>query len=245
MFVSSNDKNKLFKLYDSIGMRERAKKANSAIIKINLARPPEKNHPRTSPQLIKSVITYLSNHNVKCVIAESADGYLEENIRMIGLSDFVKKYQVSLIDLDFEDVKNIKVNDEIHYIPKCLKNFDIRIAIPATSKRQDAVYSNNIKLFVGAVPRKFYQLSESVRWRPKVHIDLHKSVANIFGGIMKYVPFDFYINGGLAINEYYGEFELPEVMVGNDALELDEYILKKYFKIEMPEYIKNYNDSIR
>jgi len=238
MFFNSTDKEKLFELFDNVGLKNKAKTSNSALIKINLARPPEKGHPRTSAHLIKCVVTYLSEFGVSCAIAESADGYLAENIDEVGLGDFVKENQVKLIDLDFEEVEEVSVEDEIHYIPKCLKDFDIRVAIPATSKRPNSIYSNNIKLFVGAVPRKFYQIGEPVRWRPKVHIDLHKSVANIYKAVMDYSPFDFYINGGIAMDESSGEFELSEILVGDDALELDKYLLSKYFNIETPEYMQ-------
>ena len=54
-----------------------------------------------------------------------------------------------------------------------------------------------------------------------------------------YAPFDFYINGGLAVDERRGEFHFPQILIGNDALELDEYVLKTYFPgLEAPEYLK-------
>lgn len=238
MILSTKENDKVFELFDNVGIKQLAKHSNSAIIKVNIARPPEKGHPRTSAELITRVVRYLSMFNIKCAIAESADGYLEENIKKIGLETLIKEYEVELIDLDFEEVDKIIVDDEEHYIPKVLKNYDIRIAIPATSKRPNRIFSNNIKLFVGAVPRKYYQIGEPVGWRPKIHIDLHKSVENIYKGIMNYAQFDFFINGGLVMDETKGEFELPEVLAGNDGLELDLYILKSYFDIEMPEYIR-------
>lgn len=238
MILSTKEKDKVFELFDDIGMKKLIGRANSAIIKVNLARPPEKGHPRTSAELITMIVTYLSAFDVKCAIAESTDGYLEENVRAIGLEELVKEYNVELIDLDFEEVDNITVNDEVHYIPKCFMDYDIRIAIPAMSKRPNMVFSNNVKLFVGAVPRRFYQIGEPVRWRPKIHIDLHKSVANIYEGIMKYTPFDFFINGGLAMDEKEGEFEISEMLVGDNGLELDLFVLEKYFDIETPDYMK-------
>jgi|LGVF01.2.fsa_nt_gb hypothetical protein len=39
------------------------------------------------------------------------------------------------------------------------------------------------------------------------------------------------------MDETIGKFELSEIYVGNDALELDKHILKKYFNIEIPEYM--------
>jgi hypothetical protein len=158
----------------------------------------------------------------------------------LGLSGVINKYNVGVIDLDFEEVKEIIIDNEKHYIPKCLKDFGVRIAIPATSKRSAMIFSNNIKLFVGAVPRRMYQMEGNyVHSRPRIHIDLHKSVANIFSAIQQYSPFDFFINGGLAMDEIKGEFTYEETLVGNDGIELDLYVLHNLFSyLEKPEYIE-------
>jgi hypothetical protein len=102
------------------------------------------------------------------------------------------------------------------------------------------IFSNNVKLFVGAVPRRMYQIDNKiVDWRPRIHIDLHKSVANIFRAIQGYSPFDFFINGGLAMDENKGEFMYDDILIGNDGIELDLYVLEKYFShLEIPEYLK-------
>ena len=116
----------------------------------------------------------------------------------------------------------------------------MRLAIPALSKRPEMIFSNNVKLFVGAVPRRMYQIGEPTRapsaWRPRLHIDLHRSVANIYRASMAYAPFHFFINGGKVMIEGQGEMEMQEVFVGDNALELDQYFLKR-FHLEMPEYI--------
>lgn len=43
----------------------------------------------------------------------------------------------AVIDLDFEEAEQITITGEDHYIPKCFKNYGVRIAIPATSKRRN------------------------------------------------------------------------------------------------------------
>ena len=131
---------------------------------------------------------------------------------------------------------------EQHYIPKCLQEYPVRIAIPATSKREGMVYSNNVKLFVGAVPRKMYQHStldiKSDAPRPKIHQNLHLSVANLFLAIQDYSPFQFYINGGLSFKENMGEFTFSKTFIGNDALELDCHIFHTFFQeCEYPDYL--------
>lgn len=233
-----NDAQEVNRLFDEIGLKEACIGAKKALIKINLARPPVKNHPRTSVELIKYVVEYMARYDVKCTLAEGADGYLEYNLREIGLSEFLDTYNVDVLDLDSEEVEKITVDEDTHFIPRCLLDYDIRIAIPMVSKRENSIYSNNVKLFVGAVPRKFYQIGKTVTWRPRLHLNLHKSVASLFMAMEMYAPFDFYVNGGLAMDEHKGEFHIPEVFVGNDALELDEHVRKKYFDIEMPKYLE-------
>jgi hypothetical protein len=64
--------------------------------------------------------------------------------------------------------------------------------------------------------------------RPLTHIHLHKSVGNICRAIMDYSPFSFYVNGGKAMLETFGEIDLKNTLIGNDALELDGFILKSF-----------------
>ncbi|MCL2351494.1 MAG: hypothetical protein FWC55_03070, partial [Firmicutes bacterium] len=151
-------------------------------------------------------------------------------------------YNIKVIDIDSEDSEEVLANGEKHHIPKCFKEYPVRIAIPAASKREGMIYSNNVKLFVGAVPRKMYQLdnTEASRGvpRPKIHQNLHLSVANIFLAVNSYSSFQFYINGGLSYNETIGEFSIQELFIGDDALELDCHIFHKYFNsCEYPEYL--------
>lgn len=239
MIIKAKEKEDLFSSLDRIGLKAAIKENSSIVIKVNIARPPECGHPRTDPFLISQVVEYVYLNHGRCTIAESANGYLKENLYRIGLEKLINKFEVNLIDLDFEETESIEIDDEIHYIPKCLKNFDVRIGIPATSKRPGMIFSNNIKLFVGAVPRNMYQIGNSVSWRPKIHINLHKSVTNIYKAIQEYSPFQFFINGGLAMDEKIGEFEFVDILVGNDGLEMDKYIIDNIFKIEKPEYITN------
>jgi hypothetical protein len=84
--------------------------------------------------------------------------------------------------------------------------YGIQIGLSAFSKRSGMTFSNNVKLFVGAVPRRMYQVDAETTWRPCVHIDLHRSVANIYRAIMSYAPFDFFVNGGRATIEGQGRF---------------------------------------
>lgn len=239
MLYTCKNQNDFFSYLDKIGLKEKINKEKSVLIKINLARPAEKGHPRTDPKLLSDVIKYVYSCGGICAIAEGANGYLRENLEHEGLADIISNYNVEVIDLDFEEAEKISINGEDHYIPKCLKNYGVRIGIPATSKRPEMIFSNNVKLFVGAVPRSMYQTDNKiVDWRPRVHIDLHKSVANIFSTIQTYSPFCFFINGGLAIDENVGEFHFKDILIGNDGVELDLYVLRNYFSNhEIPDYL--------
>jgi uncharacterized protein (DUF362 family) len=226
-------------ILDQFGMKNKIIRGKSVLVKINLSRPAAPEHPRSDPFLLSELVKYIYENNGTCAIAESANGYLAANLEQAGLTDIISQYNVKVIDLDLEEADEVIFNDEKHYIPKCFQAFGLRIGLPVASKREEMVFSNNIKLFVGAVPRRMYQLDNKiVDWRPRVHLDLHKSVANIFGAIQSYSPFTVFINGGLAMDERKGEFLINEVLVGDDGLELDLYILKNYFNyLELPDYL--------
>lgn len=240
MILSSNNHNEFYACMDTIGFKEKILHEKSVLIKINLSRPAEPNHPRTDANLLSEVIHYVYSNGGTCAIAESANGYLKNNLELAGLSDIISNYNIEVIDLDYEEVEQVKITGEEHYLPKCFRKYWVRIAIPVSSKRPNMVFSNNVKLFVGAVPRRMYQIdNKTVDWRPRVHIDLHKSVANIFSSIQWYSPFTFFINGGLAMSESNGEFRFKEILISNDGIELDLYVLKNYFSsFEIPDYLK-------
>lgn len=226
--------------FDTIGLRAALDRDASVLIKINLARPPEPGHPRTDPILLARVIRYLIKNDARCALAEGADGFLQENLEQSSLAQVVKENNIKVIDLDLEDFDSVPVDNEVHYLPRCLKDYAIRIGMPALSKRPDMHFSNNVKLFVGSVPRRMYQIGEptpaTAAWRPRLHLDLDRSVANIYRAVMKYAPFDFFINGGKAMIEGQGEMELQETLIGNNAVELDKHFLRQ-FNLEVPEYV--------
>lgn len=238
MLLSCKNQADFFTSMNTAGIKEKAANA-SVLIKINLARPAEPGHPRTDMTLLADVIRYIYSYGGTCAIAECANGYLRDNLEQAGLGGIIQKYRVDVLDLDQEEAEQIIINGEEHYLPKCLKEYDVRMGIPATSKRPGMIFSNNVKLFVGAVPRRMYQIdNEIVGWRPRVHIDLHTSVANIFSAIQSYCPFSYFINGGLATDEHTGEFLFDEILIGDDGIELDQYVLANYFPDhETPEYL--------
>ena len=237
MILSIAKDSLLYTTLDEIGFGTAIRKGGSVLIKINLSHPPQPLHPRTDPALLVQVLKYISCRQIPCALAEGADGFLQHNLELIGLGDLLKQYHVRVIDLDLEESECITVDDEDHYLPKCLKDYAVRLAFPATSKRPGMTFSNNIKLFVGAVPRRMYQSGEGGIPQARIHVDLHKSVANIYRAIMLYAPFRFFVNGGRAMFEDRGEIDLEETLVSDNALELDRYILDR-FGIEPPGYLR-------
>jgi uncharacterized protein (DUF362 family) len=221
---------------DKIGMGEAIKRGRSVLIKVNLAWIPEPGHPRTDPALLTNIIRYVAQCGARCAIAEGAGGFLRQNVETIGLGQVVEAYKVELLDLDLEDFDCVAVEGEEHYLPRCLKAYAVRIGLPATSKRPGMIFSNNVKLFVGAVPRRMYQAGEPTTWRPRLHENLHRSVACIYRAMMAYAPFGFFVNGGLVMIEGYGERDFGEILVGDNAIELDHYVLGR-FGLELPEYL--------
>lgn len=241
MFLISYNEENLIENFGEIGLKNRIQDAN-VLIKINLSGIYQKNHPRTDMDLLKKVVTFIYQNGGKCAIAEGSNGFLKENLITSGFKDILNYFNIKVIDVDLVDCDEVFANNEYHYIPKCFQEYSVRIAIPATSKRKEMLYSNNIKLFFGAVPRRKYQdnsitVQKSVP-RMKLHENLHLSIVNLFLTMNKYSPFNYFINGGLSYNENSGEFLLTENYIGNDALELDNYIFEKYFTdCEYPEYL--------
>jgi hypothetical protein len=248
MFLISNNNQELFKNIEKIGLTHEIMANKDILIKINSG-PYRIHRPRTDMVLLKTVVNFIYESGGRCAIAEGAGGFFTENLIASGFEDMLKQYNLKIIDIDSEDYDEVLSYGEQHYIPKCFQEYPVRIAIPAASKREGMIYSNNIKLFVGAVPKKMYQLNIAnvgkVVPRPKIHQNLHLSVANLFFAVQKYSPFQFYINGGLSFNETIGEFNFAETFVGNNALELDCYIFRTFFNnCEYPDYLNIIQDRV-
>ncbi len=222
-----------------MGIGAALKKSSSALIKINLAHLPEPGHPRTDPTLLVQVVRYVTDHKADCAIAEGANGFLQHNIEQVGLRKILEDKCIRLVDLDLEECDRVVVEGEEHYLPRCLREYGVRVGMPVLSKRPGMTFSNNIKLFVGAVPRRMYQVDGIASSpRPRIHLDLHRSVASLYRAIQTYAPFDLFIDGGTAMIEGQGELVLPEILLGDDALELDQHLLQK-FGLETPQYIQH------
>lgn len=231
-------------IFSLIGLEQSITSETQVAIKINLAKPPVAQIPRTDQTLLRFIIHYLNSLGTTPTIIESADGYLEQNLVGINLQDEIISNRLNFIDLDQQPVEKYIANDgEIHYLPKCLKQFNLRLAILGISYLPNHIFSNNIKLFVGLVPRRYYQKGSAKVARPSIHKNLHRSVANIFHLVNQNMPFDYYINGGGIILHHKPEIrQLPYFYVSDNAIELDHHILN-LLEIEKPEYFTLLQDK--
>ena len=80
MILISKNESEFFSCLDKIGIKEKVNNDKNVLIKINLARPAEKDHPRTDIKILSDLIKYVYSNNGTCAIAESANGYLRQNL---------------------------------------------------------------------------------------------------------------------------------------------------------------------
>ncbi len=223
---------------DAFGLGPIIKDNRKALIKINMDILPRDNFPRTDIALLQKVIEYVAKQDSECVVAEGANGHLYENLVQMGLESEITKYDVKIIDLDSLDSFKVNSMGQEHYIPHIFNDYKVRIGLPSTSKRERLVFSSNVKLFVGATPRQFYLNDPNDTHRTKIHNNLDISIASIYKCFLENAPFCCFINGGKVYQEGRGNFYLDNVLIGNDALELDHYLIDEIYKIETPEYIR-------
>ena len=238
MILTAHSQAELDGVFRSIGMQAALTRAASMALKINLSSPPTAGHPRTDPHLIALLVDYADRVGVTTTVIEGADGHLEQNLRLVGLGEWLDDGRMACVDTDGAAVKTIRVPDgEVHYLPQCLLDFDLRVALPVTSQRPNQTFSNNVKLFVGIVPRRYYQDGTLGVPRPRIHTDLHRSVANLYCAVQRFAPFHFFVNGApLAVHGSSAD-SLGKYLVSDNGLELDRYVLSE-LGLEIPEYIE-------
>jgi uncharacterized protein (DUF362 family) len=239
MLLEATDLPSLKSRFDEIGLTDLLARGIKIGVKINLPRLPKRDVPRTDLQLLRYVIDFLYGRGCRVTVLEGANGFLESNIRSIGLGEQLDAGIFDIIDLDCQEGREYIAEDgETHFLPECLGDFDLRIAVPVTRLGKNTIFSNNVKIFVGVVPRRFYQNGSQALGRPKIHQDLHRSIANIYSLVRKHYPFHFYINGGNCLVYNKNLSFLPKYFVSDDGARLDLHILK-WLNLEMPEYLAN------
>jgi hypothetical protein len=132
LIIKVKDQSQLYSSLDEIGLKEEIEKHKSVLIKINLARPAKVEHPRTDPFLISETIKYIKQNQGTCAIAESANGYLRQNLGILGLDDIIGEFEFknilvgdNALELDLYVLNNVFTNHEIPDYIKRLQLFKV------------------------------------------------------------------------------------------------------------------------
>ena len=145
-------------------------------LKLNAGYP--KPYPyTTSLDLTKSVVGLLASYNPKeIVIGEGSTSKSSalDNFATLGFVDELSKYNVKFIDLKECESSEVRLSKTItHYLPTCLKDFDMRLSIPVIKFYEDeqkkTFMSNAIKNFFGLPPKNRYHSSNDSYKRDKLH----------------------------------------------------------------------------
>ena len=219
-----------------------------------LYRKPNAGYPKpypytTSLELTKSVVKLLADYKPKeIVIGEGSTSKSSalDNFTTLGFVDELSKYQVKFVDLNECESSEVKLSEKVsHYLPTCLKDFDIRISIPVIKFYEDeqkkTFMSNAIKNFFGLPPKNRYHSSNDSYKRDKLHDNLHKSVMEIFLAIEQFAPFDFYVCDGIEVLYGEGSIGNPQkwgkLILADNALEADLKVIELLDK-PLPEYLE-------
>ncbi|NHJ87982.1 MAG: DUF362 domain-containing protein [Asgard group archaeon] len=215
---------------------------------------PNMGYPKPAPyttalDIIKITVDVLSKYSPKeIIIGEgttsnySALDVFEKN----GLTKELEEYQITYLDLNKQPSVEINTEiDGIHYLPKILRDYGLRISMPVIKFYDDddgkLFLSNAIKNFFGLPPKDKYKTINESHKRDSLHKNLHRSVAGIYQAIENFAPFDFYICDGRTA--LYGEASEGEpikwgkIILGDNALDIDLKVLT-LMKKSKPRYIE-------
>lgn len=217
-----------------VGLTKNARVA----IKINCSKPPGAYSPQTDPAVLELVVHALLDTGCTVALVEGGNGYLPELLEGFGLSRHTLD-RVDVVDIDrLKDVDRVLWDGKEYFLPAMLKDFDFRIACPAATKKPGYLFSNNVKTFVGLLPRQFCRKGTNPSFsRPSIHDDLHRSVMGVYLSFQRHSQFDLYINGGNVLFENRPSASLDGFLMSDDGLALDVHVLDA-FDLEYPEYIQ-------
>lgn len=212
-------------------------------VKINLSSPPGHGKVRTDADILSSAVESMISYGCDVTIVEGANGHLRENLSIIGLDRLLNEPTVHWLDLDMEDEIIWKECHQRRYpLPKILADMDLRIALPAVTKRPGYLFSGNVKTFVGILPRRLCRDGKQTSFsRPMIHDDLTETVSDLYLIVQETMPFHIFINGGNTVSEYSDITSLPYCYFGTDPIELDEY-LADVLNAPVPGYLARLKD---
>lgn len=216
--------------------------SSHVLVKINLADPPAEYKPKADPRLLQQLIRTIIRYTGRCTVCECAQGRLEHYMRSLGFGTWIDSRELRVLDLDLEpDNRLVTVTNEFgtYALPECLREYDFRIAFATASKREQCVFSNCVKLFVGIIPYRTLQLysKEFPGWRPKLHMDLHNQICGVYQALTQTAPFHLFLSGGNAYKEGHGKFSIG-LYHASDAVALDLMVLHHEFRLPIPLYLQ-------
>lgn len=203
----------------------------------------------TSLELIKSVVKLLAKNKPKEIVVgegSTSKSSALDNFATLGFIDELSKYQVKFVDLNACESSEVKLSEKVsHYLPTCLRDFDVRISVPVIKFYEDeqkkTFMSNAIKNFFGLPPKdRYHSLNNSYK-RDKLHDNLHKSVMEIFLAVEQFAPFDLFVCDGLEVLYGEGSIGNPQkwgkMILADNALEADLKVIELLEK-QLPEYLE-------
>ena len=203
----------------------------------------------TSMEVIKATVEVITEQVPKEIIigeGSTSKSSALNNFKIIGLMDKLRDYQISYIDFNDYDFERIVIkNGTYHYLPKILKEVDIRISLPIIKfyfdDNNEIFLSNALKNYFGLPPKEKYKEAKDSFKRDSLHSDIHQSVVEIYQAVQKYVPFDLIICDGIDI--LLGEGSLGEpyhwgkIILAEGEIEADLKVLE-LLKKPLPRYLR-------
>ena len=216
--------------------------SSRVLVKINLSEAGSEVKPKTDPFLLHQLVDAVICMTGGITVCECAQGNLEKYLRQLSFSPQIDQGVLHVIDPDtLPDSALMDASSDFgtFRLPRCLSEYDFRIAFAAASQRPNCIYSNCVKLFVGIVPYRTLQMypKEIPGWRPRLHMDLHNQVCGIFQAVEKIALFHLFLSGGNAFREGTGAFSIP-LFHSIDASSLDMEILRQEFHLPTPLYLQ-------
>jgi Uncharacterized conserved protein len=168
------------------GISDTVKPSDRIIIKPNLTFPSYRQGVMTSPEGLEALVKHLKNYTNHITICESdSGGYnrfsMDEVFRRIGISEFVKKYDISIVNLSFDKPRLITVSHgfkklEVPLPALLLDETDLFITMPVPKIHMNTKVSLSIKNQWGII-----QL-------PSERLKLHPYFAEVIYAVNKAIP---------------------------------------------------------
>jgi len=160
----------VLKTFDNINVDEIIHRGDTVLIKPNLADIRRVKYlPRTGDLTNRDIIeavTRALRENTEAgelIIAEASATPTWELFLEWNLLDIAKNYHVRLVDLNFDESTNVRLEDGIVlkrvWVPRTIRKADVIISLPVLKVWNETAISMNIKNMAGGcLPRHYYKI---------------------------------------------------------------------------------------